>query len=105
MNQPHKFHCDFGSATCTIEFDALKDCTGHPPNIRPKVVWAGTRTAEMFPRYLGWIHSVNAVISETVNRQHAYVIQDWSSDPPHWEFWIYNPDGSKKCIQKGDGAL
>ncbi len=105
MNDLHKFHCDFGPATCTIEFSADRDCTGNPPNLRPKVEWTGTRTAEIFPAYMTWIHSVNAVVSKAIHRQHAYVIQDWSSEPPHWEFWVYDPDGSKKCVQSGEGAF
>jgi hypothetical protein len=103
MSEQHRFHCDFGPAACTIEFSPDRDCSGTPPNLRPKVTWTGQRTAKIFPAYMAWIHSVNAVISETIKRQHAYVIQDWSSTPPHWEFWVYDPDGSKKCVQSGPG--
>jgi hypothetical protein len=106
MNDQYKFFCDFGGGvTCTIDFSALKDCTGTPPNIRPKVKWTGSRTPEMFVHYMAWVHSVNAVISKAINSKHVYVIQDWSSDPPHWEFWVYDPDGSKKCVEKGEGVF
>jgi hypothetical protein len=102
----HKFHCDFGNGTsCTINFGTLTDCTGNPPNIRPKVEWTGTRTPEIFPKYFAWIHTVNAVISKAINNKHVFVIQDWSSQLPHWEFWVYDPDGNKECIQKGEGMF
>ena len=106
MDDSHRFHCDFGrGCTCTIEFSASKDCTGNPPNLRPKVTWTGTKTAEIFSRYMEWIHTVNGVISKIINQQHVFVIQDWSSNPPHWEFWVYNPDGNKKCVQSGEGLF
>jgi hypothetical protein len=105
MNQLHRFHCDFGEATCTIEFDAADYRRGDQKSIRPQVKWEGLRTAEMFPQFLEWIHTVNATISKAINHRHVYVVQDWLSEPPHWEVWIYYPDGDKKCVEVGYGVF
>jgi hypothetical protein len=75
-----------------------------PLNICPKTEWVGERADEMFPTYLAWIHTVNARISEAIQRDHVYVIQNWS-EPSHWEFWVYHPSGDKELIQQAEGEF
>src|SRR5688572_20756636 len=92
-----QFHCDFGSGTtCSITFD-LTEYRRDPKNLRPKTVWAGHRTKEMFETYRAWIHTVNDRVAEAIQCDHTYLLQHWS-EPPHWEFWVYHPGGTRKLI-------
>ena len=91
----HKFHCDFGGATADVEFNPSKV---KEPGGGIKAKWAGARTAAMFPQYSVWVHGINLEISKITNRPVYFIIQDWSSDPPHSELWAYGPDGSKNRI-------
>jgi hypothetical protein len=104
MNEPLKFHCDFGTGTnCTITLD-LEEYRKDPKNIRPKTVWVGPRTDEVFELYRPWMHTVNAAISEAIQSDHVYVLQDWAKNP-RWEFWVYHPSGERECVAEGDGVF
>lgn len=104
MNDLLKFQCYFGGGTvCTISFD-LKEYRRDPKNIRPRTTWAGNRSKGMFPQYQAWIHTVNQRIAEALQTDHAYVIQTWF-EPPHWQFWVYHPNGDKKLVVEGNGQF
>ena len=104
MSELLKFFCDFGSgASCTITLD-LVQYRRDPKSLSPKTEWTGDRTEEMFPTYLSWIHTVNGIISKAIQSDHTYVIQTWF-EPPHWQFWLYHPDGTKTLVQEGDGQF
>ena len=98
------FYCDFGNGgTCTITFN-LADFRRDPRRIRPQTKWVGERRNEMFDTYRNWIHTVNARISEALQGPHAYVLQHWAQSP-HWEHWVYFPDGEMRLIAEGDGKV
>jgi hypothetical protein len=104
MNDLLKFYCDFGGGTtCLVTLD-LVEYRRDPKNLRPKTKWVGERTDEMFPKYQAWIHTVNRRIAETVKRDHSYVIQTWLKQP-HWQFWIYHPNGDQKLVAEADGKF
>ena len=104
MNNLLRFHCDFGTGTtCTITLD-LVAYRRDPKNIRPNTKWTGKRDKEIFLKYQEWIHTVNHRISEAIGSEHVFVIQTWF-EPPHWQFWVYQPTGDKKLIAEGDGKF
>ena len=100
------FRCDLGNGVvCRLTFNLSAYSRSNGRDVAPQVTWTGYRTARMFPRYLQWIHSVNGIISEAINREHGYRIQNWTSQPPSWEVWRYWPNGERQRLLTGEGVL
>lgn len=104
MNDVLTFHCEFGEGTSCTHILDLEQYRRDPKNIRPKTIWKGSRTKEMFPKYEAWIHSVNQRISERIQSDHVHVLQTWF-ETPHWQFWVYHTVGSRELIVEGDGKF
>lgn len=107
---PHHFTKTFaGRLTCTITFDPAKYSHGKQGYGPPDKQWLPQPTEEeyaaFFPEYCEWIHGVYAAIAHIIQRPYGAILQDRRSQRPHWEAWLYHPDGSKECVEQGDGLF
>ena len=103
-----KFEKTFGGRiTCTIQFDPARDhdrtsgYTHVPKRWEPQP--SDEEFAAFFSEYCEWIHTVYSEVSKLINRPYRAVLQDRRSAQPHWEAWVYEPDGTRTCASKGNG--
>ena len=105
----HTFQAAFGRFTCTITFDPVKHSHGEQGYGPPDKQWLPPPTeadlAAHFPAYREWIHTVYSAIAAIIDDEYRAIIQDRHPQRPKWEAWIYQPDGSAKCVAQGGGLF
>ena len=106
----YTFQASFaGRFTCTVTFDPAIHFHGKAGQIGPAKHWhpqpPPADEAEFFNAYRAWIHTVNAQIAKIVNVEYRSILQNRHGKPPAWQAWIYQPDGTKKCVAKGTGIF
>jgi len=96
MNDILTFQCDFGGGvSVTIHFDVSQYLKSRNQVQAQKIEWAGKPAREIIPRYIEWIHTVNAEIAKAINGKFLYIVQR-GPKPTDWERWVYYPDGKRE---------
>jgi hypothetical protein len=106
----HTFEATFAHRlTCTITFDPAVDYDRALDYARVSKQWRPQPTeaefAAFFADYCRWIHTVNSQISKIIDHPYRTVLHDHRSAHPHWEAWIYHPDGTSECVAQGSGIF
>lgn len=98
MNKVLTFQCDFGSGiSVVIKFDLAQYLHGSK-EFAQNVEWSKQPTRSIIPRYIEWMHTVNAEIADAINGKYMYVAQ-LGPKKSQWKIWAYYPGGKRELLK------